>query len=51
VAALVSGTILVKNIDGSLMNYGQIGIYAAIISVLCIWISLKLKPVSTKAVD
>jgi predicted MFS family arabinose efflux permease len=51
VAALVSGTILVKNIDGSLMNYGQIGIYAVIISVLCIWISLKLKPVSTKAVD
>lgn len=51
VAAIISGSILVKTSDGTLMNYGHIGIYAAIISVLCIWISLKLKPVSTKAVD
>jgi len=51
VAAIVSGSILVKSSDGTLLNYGLIGMYAAIISVLCIGISLKLKPVSTKAVD
>jgi len=50
-ATLIGGSLLANGLKGELLHYGQVGFIGAVLAFVCIFISLKLKPISTKAVD
>ncbi|HEX8545608.1 MAG TPA: MFS transporter [Cytophagaceae bacterium] len=45
-ASFGAGLVIVNTASGALLNFGYVGIFAAITTLLCIFISFKVKPVS-----